>query len=89
PTLILERQNFPFGRAESNVGSATVSVGPEIIIAALLLVCVSALFFGLRIYSKVLRKTSLWWADHVLAAAWVTQLRAFQLVHPMPGTLLV
>ncbi|EAA30421.2 hypothetical protein GE21DRAFT_10579 [Neurospora crassa] len=69
--LIFERQNFRFGRSESNVGSATVSVGPEIIIADWLLVCVSALFFGLRIYSKVLRKTSLWWDDHVLAAAWL------------------
>ncbi|KAK3490065.1 hypothetical protein B0T13DRAFT_85677 [Neurospora crassa] len=69
--LIFERQNFRFGRSESNVGSATVSVGPEIIIADWLLVCVSALFFGLRIYNKVLRKTSLWWDDHVLVAAWL------------------
>ncbi|KAL0468068.1 hypothetical protein QR685DRAFT_574177 [Neurospora intermedia] len=68
---IFERQNFRFGRSESTAGSATVSVGPEIIIADWLLVCVSALFFGLRIYSKLLRKTSLWWDDHVLVAAWL------------------
>ncbi|EGO55826.1 hypothetical protein NEUTE1DRAFT_103236 [Neurospora tetrasperma FGSC 2508] len=68
---IFERQNFRFGRSESNAGYTPVSVGPEIIIADWLLVCVSALFFGLRMYSKVLRKTSLWWDDHVLVAAWL------------------
>ncbi|KAK3348177.1 hypothetical protein B0H65DRAFT_424083 [Neurospora tetraspora] len=68
---IFERQNFRFGRSESNAGGPTVSVGPEIIIADWLLVCVSALFFGLRIYSKFLRKTSLWWDDHVLVVAWL------------------
>ena len=48
------------------------SVGPEIIIADWLLVTVSALFLGLRIYSKFLRKTTLWWDDHVLTVAWVS-----------------
>lgn len=52
--------------------SKTGSVGPEIIITDWLLVCVSTLFFGLRIYSKFLRKTSLWWDDHILIAAWVS-----------------
>ncbi|KAK3951081.1 hypothetical protein QBC32DRAFT_315214 [Pseudoneurospora amorphoporcata] len=68
---IFERQNFRIARSESDKDCPTVSVGPEIIITDWLLVSVSALFFGLRIYSKLLRKTSLWWDDHVLVVAWL------------------
>ncbi|KAK3388758.1 hypothetical protein B0T20DRAFT_457333 [Sordaria brevicollis] len=53
-------------RSEDETGS----VGPEIIITDWLLVCISTLFFGLRIYSKFLHKTYMWWDDHVLIAAW-------------------
>lgn len=67
---IFERQNFRFGRSESPC--PRTSVGPEIIITDWLLVFVSAVFFGLRIYSKFMRNTSLWWDDHVLLVAWVS-----------------
>lgn len=32
----------------------------------------SAIFLGLRLYCKVIRRRGFWWDDYVLIAAWVS-----------------
>lgn len=73
-------KNSPFGGAAGSVPDDTPqsappsgeSKGREMTIVVWLLVAVSGLFLALRIYCKFLKKRGLWWDDHVLVAAWVS-----------------
>ncbi|PKS05033.1 hypothetical protein jhhlp_008399 [Lomentospora prolificans] len=55
----------------SGPGDSTETRGPEINAANWVLVGLSALFVGLRLYSKRLRRRHLWWDDWIVVAAWV------------------
>ncbi len=45
--------------------------GPQLNRTIWLLVALSALFLGLRIYCKLWRRRLLWWDDYFLVASWV------------------
>lgn len=77
-------KNSPFGGAAGSVPDDTESTstrppspsgeskGYETIVALWLLISLSGLFLALRLYCKFLKKRGLWWDDHVLVAAWVS-----------------
>jgi hypothetical protein len=46
--------------------------GRIIIAETAALIVLSALFLGLRLYCKVIRRRGFWWDDHVLVASWVS-----------------
>ncbi len=50
-----------------------MTMGPLLNLAVWALVGVAALFLGLRIFCKVLRRLSLWWDDYILIAGWVSR----------------
>lgn len=47
--------------------------GPQVNFTIWLLTALSAAFLALRVYCKFLRHRGLWWDDHMLIAAWVSE----------------
>lgn len=48
------------------------NLAPQLNFTLWLMASLSALFLSLRIYCKFLRQRPLWWDDHILVAAWVS-----------------
>ncbi|KAK4128873.1 hypothetical protein N657DRAFT_560674 [Parathielavia appendiculata] len=51
-------------------------LGPKVEIVSWLLIGLSAVFLGLRVFCKFRTHRALWWDDHVLIVSWVFQLIA-------------
>lgn len=48
------------------------NLGPHMNIVVWVLVGLSGLFLGLRIYCKFMKSRGLWWDDYLLIASWVS-----------------
>lgn len=48
------------------------TLGPQMIAVVWVLVALSGIFLGLRIYCKFLKSRGLWWDDYLLIASWVS-----------------
>lgn len=48
------------------------TLGPNMNAVVWLLVGLSGLFLGLRIYCKFMKSRGLWWDDYLLIASWVS-----------------
>lgn len=53
---------------------ADVDLGPTLDIVVWVLISLSGLIMGLRLWCKWLRHRGLWWDDYVLISAWVCHL---------------
>jgi hypothetical protein len=49
-------------------------MGPKVDIVCWLLVALSAVFVGLRVFCKFKTHRALWWDDHILIVSWVCAL---------------
>jgi hypothetical protein len=55
----------------SDDSAMSEDLGSVVDIANWLLVGVSGLFMGLRLYCKTIQHRGIWWDDHILIASWV------------------
>ncbi|AEO65204.1 uncharacterized protein THITE_162022 [Thermothielavioides terrestris NRRL 8126] len=60
--------------------SAVETHGPKVNIVIWLLMALSAVFLGLRVFCKLATHRRLWWDDHILIVGWTLQLAAVSLI---------
>lgn len=60
------------GLRRDDVNDGPADVGPYLVRVIWVLASLSGLLLGLRLYSKIWRRRSLWWDDYLLIAAWIS-----------------